>query len=87
MKAFEFVKKYGWVEAGKFIKFDSDVEIVYTSSFFDDLKKLVESWELVESYGGLKEAIRFSKQPYRQVSTPETHKKLCQAIADMECCQ
>lgn len=51
MKANEFVKKFGWCEAKAFLSFDSEVEIVYTASFFDELKRLVESHELVEFYG------------------------------------
>lgn len=51
MKANEFVKKFGWYEAKAFLSFDSEVEIVYTASFFDDLKRLVESYELVAIHG------------------------------------
>ena len=55
MKANDFVKKYGLDEAKDFLSLDSDIEIVYTASFFDDLKRIVESHELIESKGGLTE--------------------------------
>ena len=80
MKANEFIKKFGWDEAKAFLSLDSEVEIVYTASFFDDLKRLVKSHELVASWGGLsdaKVAVKVSR-----------HKKyLKRAIADVESCQ
>ena len=79
MKANEFVKKFGWYEAKAFLSFDSEVEIVYTASFFDDLKRLVESHELVENWGGLDDA-KFALQLVRYP------KRLEQAIADVESC-
>ncbi|WP_180008295.1 hypothetical protein [Acinetobacter sp. YH12238] len=79
MKANQFVKKFGWYEAKAFLSFDSEVEIVYTASFFDDLKRLVESHELVENWGGLDDA-KFALQLVRY---PE---RLKQAIADVESC-
>lgn len=93
MKANEFVKKFGWGVATKLSKgvrgiteSVADGVAGWGQSEWDKLKRLVESYELVESYGGLKESIRFSKQHYRQVSVPDTHKKLCDAIADVESC-
>ena len=53
----------------------------------DDLKRYVDAYDVVQSYGGLKESIRFSKQTYRLTSTPQTHKKLCEAITLVEECQ
>lgn len=80
MRANEFIKKFGWDEAKAFLSLDSEVEIVYTASFFDDLKRLVKSHELVASWGGLsdaKVAVKVSR-----------HKKyLKRAIADVESCQ
>lgn len=87
MKANEFVKNCGIDSAKSLLKMGSGYcDIMGYEFHTDDLKRLVESHELVESYGGLKESIRFSKQPYRQVSAPDTHKKLCDAIADVESC-
>ncbi|MCO8100881.1 hypothetical protein [Acinetobacter indicus] len=85
MKANEFVKKFGWGEATAFLSMDSDVEIVYTASFFDDLKRLVESYELVESYGGLSKARNHVERTVFKLSCQIIALK--KAIADVESCQ
>lgn len=82
MKSSEFVKKFGWEEATAFLSLASEVEIVYTASFFDDLKRLVESHELVEKVGGLAEAKRIANNPLAIFNTLP----LKQAIADVESC-
>ena len=107
MQANEFVEKFGWNDArvcilncacpqdrwlmrhGEFISDDA----------FDDLKRLVESWELVQSYGGLEKA---KNTLAKMKATNEFHKnsKVCgfsytensvnaleKAIADVESCQ
>ena len=84
MKASGFVKKFGWEEAKAFLSLDSDVEIVYTASLFDDLKRLVESHELVEKHGGLDKAKL--KVKLNNAAMLETSKHLKQAIADVESC-
>lgn len=50
MKANEFVKQHGW----DYVMVHLDILKAerWTGSFFNDLKRLVESWELVESNGG-----------------------------------
>ncbi|MCO8087202.1 hypothetical protein [Acinetobacter indicus] len=85
MKANEFVKKFGWGEATAFLSMGSDVEIVYTASFFDDLKHLVESYELVESYGGLSKARNHVERTIFKLSCQIIALK--KAIADVESCQ
>ena len=52
MKSNVFVKKYGW-EYAKHILTD-DAPLVMDLNY-TDLKRLVESHELVESYGGLEQ--------------------------------
>ncbi|WP_104500310.1 hypothetical protein [Acinetobacter indicus] len=86
MKANEFVKKFGWGEATAFLSMDSDVEIVYTASFFDDLKRLVESYEVVGSYGGLDKARKYLDEKCVFEWTA-LDGKLSQAICDVESCQ
>lgn len=63
MNAVEFVKKFGWdlaqrdvvcLETGFITK--KDFLDHYGFEILDDLKRLVESWELVESKGGLAKA-------------------------------
>lgn len=82
MRANEFVRKYGLDEATAFLSLDSDVEIIYTASFFDDLKRLVESHELVGSKGGLDVARNIVKSQHNLY----TDMRLVQAIADVESC-
>ncbi len=60
MNAVEFVKKFGWERSKKAVwlsitefsrAFDIDSGFIICRR--KDLKRLVESWELVESYGGI----------------------------------
>ncbi|WP_104488871.1 hypothetical protein [Acinetobacter indicus] len=85
MKANEFVKKFGWGEATAFLSMDSDVEIVYTASFFDDLKRLVESYEVVRLHGGLDAAKKHVERAAFKLSFQIIALK--KAIADVESCQ
>ncbi|UOH17202.1 hypothetical protein [Acinetobacter sp. NyZ410] len=60
MNAVEFVKKHGWEEAKKFLNLPSytiDQLLMLQSGLnCNELQKLVESWELVKSKGGIKSA-------------------------------
>ena len=83
MKANEFVKKFG-IDGAK-AKADqlgilSDLGDKL-SIFDEDLKRIVESHELIEKHGGLKEA--YLKIGFYSVNAEE----LKQAIADVESCQ
>lgn len=106
MQANKFVEKFGWNDArvcilncacpedrwlmrhGEFISDDA----------FDDLKRLVESWELIESLGGLVKAktnlssveFNLSKSVWfgeDKLEKQDFASKLRQAIADVESCQ
>lgn len=55
MKANEFVKKNGWNETKNYLRLHG----WKNTSFLIGLKRLVESWDLVESYGGLDEAKKY----------------------------
>ena len=85
MKATEFVKNYGLSEA---ISKVEDCEFLRAESFnwlghevnCEELKSLVESRELVERTGGLRECRLMS---YRM----NVGDRLAQAIADVEACQ
>lgn len=92
MKANDFIKKFGLdlakldvraFESG-FIKREDIVEH-YGFDILDDLKRLVESHELVEFYGGLDKA-KTRCYPAKHV-TMESYHNLKQAIADVESCQ
>lgn len=104
MRANEFVKKFGLDLAKRdiaaldsgFIKRNDFFEH-YGFDILDDLKRLVESYELVGAFGGLDLAKKvLNKLPNKYQSytitrddTGETTQsfKLQQAIADVESCQ
>lgn len=90
MNAIEFVKKYGWEECqwvcndlfgasndGTY-NFDGDIVDV------GDLKRLVESYELVMEHGSLERAREYAESPY---TAPEVIYFLAKAIFDVEKCQ
>lgn len=51
MNAIEYVKKNG-IEKSK-IHLDRMKQERWINSFFNDLKQIVEAWELIESLGGM----------------------------------
>jgi len=79
MKANEYMKKYGVDCAKEILEHNQDLMNI---GFFISLKRLVESWELVESYGGLDELKEFLS-----TLSAEPNDYLKQAIADVESCQ
>ena len=93
MRANEFVKKFGLKLAQRdiaaldsgFIKHDDFLEH-YGFDILDDLKRLVESHELVEKVGGLALAkIELKSVDYN--SEKDFYENLKQAILDVESCQ
>lgn len=94
MKANEYIKKYGLVCAN--IKVAETEHTRSFDVFYFNLKRLVESHELVESRGGLDaakhELILLQKHlnntfGYVTIITSEKIENLKQAIADVEGCQ
>ena len=98
MKANEFVKKYGWDAAidlwcGAFDLYNNDLQILngMVCSFsnnqflFDlvDLKRLIESYELVKEHGSLERAKMYAESMY---TAPEVVERMKQAIKDVESC-
>lgn len=81
MKASEFVKENG-IEKCKRI-FDDLTDQGHTGYFYKDLKRLVESHELVMDYYGLTKAKEYADSKY---TAPEIKVALKQAIADVESC-
>ncbi|RSO70088.1 hypothetical protein EA749_02940 [Acinetobacter radioresistens] len=89
MKATEFVKNYGLSEA---ISKVEDCEFLRAESFnwlghevnCEELKRLVESYELVKEHGSLERAKIYARSIY---TAPEVIVRLEQAIADVEACQ
>lgn len=85
MKANEYVKQNGWAMARKAV-----AECTYGYGIdLDDIKRLVESHELVEKHGGLlnvKNSFQMERDCGGVYMTPFGN-KLYQAIADVESCQ
>ena len=94
MKAIEFVKKFGWDEViSELSKTQDSVIVMWLGSqsndyaLVKDLKRLVESHELVEKYKrgrGIRFRVRWGM--YRYGDTQEFNDRLKQAIADVESC-
>ena len=82
MKANEFLRDNGIVKCSRIVEDLSEQGV--DSDFTKDLKRLVESHELVESYGGLESAKKFVGSEYRKLSQPKTYNRLCEAISDVE---
>ena len=91
MRANEFVKKFGVERAKQMVNADDSVHALVfatTKVSFLDLKRLVESHELVEKYKrgrGIRFRVRWGM--YRYADTQEFNDRLKQAIADVESCQ
>lgn len=84
--AIEFFKKYGINDAKQLVSMGSGTcEIDDGISFHtNDLKRLVESHELVESYGGLEKSklkVQGNRLSYKRLAL------LSKALADVESCQ
>ena len=80
MKANEFFKAMGIKSVKQFLENDN----IRTKEMHDDLKRLVESHELVMDYYGLTRAKEHTESNY---TAPELKNALKQAIADVESCQ
>ena len=83
MKANEFVKKFGWDRAKQHIK-AMDIQN-WHNDFYNNLKRLVEGYEYIESYGGLIESKRTLEMRHSAINL-DGWDKLKQAIADVESC-
>lgn len=79
MKANEYIKKYGLICAG--VKLAEIEHSSYFNVFYFNLKRLFESHELVESYGGIHQARELA---HKNCFDYPAH--LLQAIADVESC-
>ena len=90
MNAVEFVKKYGWNDARVCILNCANPQDrwlmrhgdLISDNYFDDLKRLVESHELVEKLGGLKEC----KKLVVDYGRSESSDHLSYYISDVESC-
>ena len=84
MRANEFVKKYGWDRAKREVALIGTIAMMCgDNDFNNDLKRLVESHELVYEHGTTERALKYARSPY---TAPEVKERLKQAIADVESC-
>ena len=91
MKATEFVKWFGWNITKYNLKYhlNESEKLVYMDWILsvedvDELKRLVESHELVESYGGLSNSRKWIERTVFKLS--DSMIALKKAIADVEAC-
>ena len=87
MKANKFVKKFGWGGAKHALNIACNklehVNYKNHAISISDLKRLVESRELVREHGSIERAKDYAQSPY---TAPEVSERLNQAIADVESC-
>ena len=90
MKANELVKKFGLMRVKYWIREFTEINKLPNEminlEFLNDLKRLIESWELVEKHGGLSGAKEYLKGNFIQYHM-SAYARLKQAIADVESCQ
>ena len=87
MKANEFIKKSGWDDAIALVNASNICGVDKSIVDIEELKRLVESWELVERRGGLRLAVVFRWSEKFKSLSREHQDKFDQAIADVESCQ
>ena len=97
MRANEFVKKFGWDRAKREVALIGTIAAMCCDDRFnDDLKRLVESWGLVEKLGGLNKSKKVAKKSYDSCSSIISDRttgfeckwvELNKAIKDVESCQ
>ena len=84
MKANEFLRDNGIVKCSRIV--DDLTEQEVNSDFVKDLKRLVESWELVEKVGGLNKAkADLASTDYN--SEQDFYETLKQSVSDVESCK
>lgn len=94
MKANDFVKNFGWDRAKREVALIGTIAMMCgDNDFNNDLKRLVESWELVEEFDDLEQAKSWVadmdiEMPYQVKGSNRRFMKdeLIQAIADVESC-
>lgn len=91
MNAVEFVKKYGWDTAKDLANRDKTsvgyLSVEHHDICQDDLKRLVEYYELVEQFGGIEECKKIIASMRPAVYELTKGDELKQAIVDVEKCQ
>ena len=86
MKANEFVLEHGWDAAKRLVENNKHTERTLSPSELE-LKRLIESHELVRCYGGYDLAKNVMQITPLRKSSYDLIEQLKQAIADVESCQ
>ena len=84
MKAVDFVKKFGWDDAIALVNASNICGIDKSIVDIEELKRLVESHELVEKHGGLGNA---KDEYFSCVQNNEPASHIAKAITNVESCQ
>ncbi len=91
MNATEFVREFGWERAKREVALIGTIAVITGDrNWLSDLKRLVESHEIVEKLGGLEYAKYALERMALDVidgGCDDQYKSLKQAIADVEACQ
>lgn len=87
MKANEFVKKSGWDYAIALVNASNICGIDKSIVDIEELKRLIESHELVESFGSVSQAKFWVDMMDGSDSMQKRIDRVKQAIADVESCQ
>ena len=82
MEAKEFVKKFGWGEAKARLNNNIDMFYLGWGFYSEDLKALVDAWDLVDRYGTSDEA-----KDYLPMLRLDSYDELKQATELVEQCQ
>ena len=81
MKANKFVKENGIEKCKRIL--DDLTDQGHTGDFYKELKRLIESHELVKSYGGMDQTGFFADMESNDILAA----RMYEAIADVESCQ
>ena len=80
MKAFEFIRKFGWDNSIGVVANCEKYHPVYQLPV-DDLRKYTDAYKLVQKFGGLKEAQRLHYDEFR---SDKSYNEIQQAITLVE---
>lgn len=84
-----YVKDYGWHKAKEMLNKARGCRTIKVSGYFflyDDLERLVKSYELVQGYGGLRLATNFRWSEKFKALKHDSQSQLDNALKDVESC-
>ena len=91
MKAIEFIKKFGWIDAShKNVWFhfgcssERSFESIHGFRIIEDLKPYIDAWELVRSYGGLQSCYELLHNLHELTENPEPIRDAITLVEEVE---